>query len=452
MRKAFMLRFAVGTVVLISAAATAAAISEAVKAATKAERALAKAKPAEAVDAAEAAVAAEPRDAGYRMLLGRAYLGNGRFRSSATSFSDALTLDPQRGGAALSLALPKLGTGDRDGARAVLDSHAQAIAPGDRGLAIALAGDPAAGVSLLEDTVRGGGADAKTRQNLALSYALAGRWSEAKLMASYDLDPQTVARRMLDWSRYTGEGQSTAQVAALLGVQPGDDAGQPTRLALNALPSPAPNTAPVRTAEAAPPPPVAMTAEVAAEASVAAPTAVEVAEAKTVFTAPVAVAEAPVKTPAIVPFAAPSVQFAARSEVVQKIALPSPVLIAKPVFKPSVQPVARFQRAAFIQPTGGRFVVQIGAFSSRAVAEDGWARAVRRVSALGDMTPSTAVFQKAGMTFYRLSVSGFDTRTTAVTFCERFRARGGQCFVREQADDAPLQWAARKQPIRLASR
>lgn len=69
------------------------------------------------------------------------------------------------------------------------------------------------------------------------------------------------------------------------------------------------------------------------------------------------------------------------------------------------------------------------------------------------MTPSTAVFQKDGMTFYRLSVGGFDTRATAVTFCERFRARGGQCFVREQAGDAPLQWAQRKGgAIRLAAR
>jgi Flp pilus assembly protein TadD/cell division septation protein DedD len=448
MRNAFMLRFAVSSVVLLSAAANAAAISEAVKSATQAERALAKAKPAEAVGAAEAAVAAEPRDAGYRMLLGRAYLGSGRFRSAATSFADALALDPQRGGAALSLALTKLGIGDRAGAREVLDAHVQLIAPSDRGLAIALAGDPAAGVSLLEDTVRNGGADAKTRQNLALSYALAGRWAEAKLMAAYDLDPQTVSRRILEWSSYTGEGQTVAQVAALLGVQPGDDAGQPTRLALNALPSPTPNTAPVRTAESAPPPPppVAMTAEVTADASapasVATATAIEVAEAKAVFTPPVALA------------AAPSVQFAARSEIVQKIAPAPQPWVAKQVAKPVAQPAVRFQRAAFVRPTGGRFVVQIGAFSSRAVAEDGWTRAVRRVSAFGGMTPSTAVFQKAGTTFYRLSVSGFDTRATAVTFCERFRSRGGQCFVREQAGDAPLQWAQRKggSPVRLAAR
>lgn len=431
MRKSLML--AVSTVVLLSAAANAEAISDAVKSATRAERALAKAKPADAVSAAEEAVAAAPRDAGYRMLLGRAYLENGRFRSAATSFSDALALDANRGGAALSLALTRLGLGDQAGAREVLDAHARMIAPADRGLAIALAGDPASGVSLLEDTVRSGGADAKTRQNLALSYALAGRWAEAKLMASYDLDPQSVARRMLEWSRYTGEGQTVAQVAALLGVQPGDDAGQPTRLALNVTPE----TAPVRLAEAAPPPPpVAMTAEAQADTS------------PTVEASPALVAEARTVFAASTGSAGPAIQFAPRSEVVQAILPARPSFVARTVMKPA----ARFQNAAFVQPVGGRFVVQIGAFSSRAVAEDGWARAVRQISAFGEMTPSTAVFQKDGVTFYRLSVGGFDTRASAVTFCERFRTRGGRCFVREQAGDTPLQWAGRKPGVRLASR
>lgn len=428
MRKTFGIRFAMSAVVLISAAANAAVISDAVKSATSAERALAKDKPGEAVDAAEEAVAAAPRDAGYRMLLGRAYLEDGRFRSAATSFSDALTLDPDRSGAALSLALTRLGLGDRDGARDILDAHAQAIAPGDRGLALALAGDPAAGVALLEEAVRNGGADAKTRQNLALSYALAGRWAEAKLMASYDLDPQTVARRLLDWSRYTGEGQAVAQVSALLGVQPRDDAGQPTRLALN-IPA---ETAPVRMAEAAPPPPapVAMT-EAQVMDTPAAQVAAVTEEAKAVFTPPAK--------------SGPAIVFAPRSEIVQAVAPKRQTWIAKPA--------ARVQSAAFTQPSGGRFVVQIGAFSSRAVAEDGWARAVRRVGAFSDMTPSTAVFQKDGATFYRLSVGGFGTRANAATFCERFRARGGQCFVREQAGDAPLQWAARKgSAVRFAGR
>lgn len=420
MRKSFILPLAMTSMLILSAAANPTA--DAVKSAARAEKALAKNKPADAIGDAEAAVAAVPHDASYRMLLGRAYLESGRFRSAAAAFSDVLALDPSRGSAALSLALTRLGLGDRDGAREALDAHAALIPAGDRGLALALAGDPAAGVKVLEDTIRAGGADAKTRQNLALSYALSGRWSEAKVMASFDLDPQTVARRMLDWSRFAGAGQAAVQVAALLGVQPREDAGQPIRLALNL-----PSATPVRTAEAAPPPPpVPMTEAPPVEVATIA------AEAETLFT----------QTPA------QAIVFAPRSEIVQAIMPRMPEIAPRPV-----QAVARFQRAAFVQPQGGRFVVQIGAYDSLGVAEDGWTRAVRRNAALSEFTPSTAVFVKGGTTFYRLSVGGFTTRGTAVTFCEQYRARGGHCFVREQAGDAPLQWAGRSGGnVRLASR
>jgi cell division septation protein DedD len=113
---------------------------------------------------------------------------------------------------------------------------------------------------------------------------------------------------------------------------------------------------------------------------------------------------------------------------------------------------ARFQRAAFVQPAGGRYVVQIGAYDSAGVAEDAWGRAVKRVAAFRDFTPSTAVFVKDSRTFYRLSVGGFGTRGAAVSFCETFRAHGGQCFVREQAGDAPLQWAGRSGGPKFAAR
>lgn len=427
MHKAFMLRFAAASVIVLSAAAHAGDIREAAKAAFKAEKALEKQKLPVAVAEAEAAVAAAPRDADYRMLLGRAYLESGRFRSAASSFADVLELDPSRGAAALSLALARVGLGDRDSARDVLDRHGNLIPPSDRGLALALAGDAQAGVAVLEEAVRAGGGDAKTRQNLALAYAMAGRWTEAKLMASYDLDPQTVAQRIMEWSRFTREGGAPEQVAALLGVRPGDDAGRPERLALSTEPS-----APVRMAEAPPPPPPEKMAETAAVETAAPQPVVE--EVKAAF--------AP---------AEPAITFAPRSEVVQAIAGPArPVIASRPAAAPAPR-AARFQRAAFLQPSGGRFVVQIGAYSSMGVAQDGWARAVRRIGDLRGFTPSTAVFVKGSTTFYRLSVGGFGTRGAAVDFCEKLRARGGQCFVREQAGDAPLQWAGRKGP-QLASR
>jgi len=427
MRNKSMLRLAAASVIVLSAAAHAGQIGDAAKSAMRSEKALEKNKLETAVTEAEAAVAAAPQDANYRTLLGRAYLQSGRFRSAASAFADALELNPSDSGAALSLALARIGLGDQASARAVLEEHGSTLAAGDRGLALALAGDVPGGISVLEDAVRSGAADAKTRQNLALSYALAGRWPEAKLMASYDLDSRTVGQRLLEWSQYAGPAQAPAQVAALLGVTPGDDAGQPERLALHVAPS-----APVQVAEAAvaPPPPVKMEEAPAAETAAADVPTVETAaaEAQALFAA------APES----------KITFAPRSEIVQAIATPAVV--------PSVKPVARFQRTAFVQPEGGRFVVQIGAYDSVGVAEDAWGRAVGRVAAFRDFTPSTAVFVKGGTTFYRLSVGGFGTRGAAVSFCETFRTRGGKCFVREQAGDAPLQWAGRGSGPKFAAR
>ena len=402
---------------LIVALATAAA-APADKFAAQAEKALTKRKLPAAIEAAEAAVVASPRDAAYRMLLGRAYLAAGRYRSASSSFADALALDGTRGAAALSLALTRVGLGEQDAARAVLERHGALITAGDRGLALALAGDPAEGVRVLEAEVRAGG-DAKTRQNLALSYALAGRWSEAKLMASYDLDPVTLSQRIMEWSRFTREQQASAQVASLLGVAPGADSGQPQRLALAPLPNvqlaQAETASPV---QPAPPPPVQMAEAVAAPA---------------VETAP----------------SAPAIQFAARNEVVQQLA--SPVVAA--AFKPAaVRAPARPAQTGFAMPTNGRFVVQVGAYDSAAVAEDAWARMSSRIQPLRNVVPATATIVRGNATFHRLSVSGFATRTVAVSFCETLRARGGQCFVREAAGDAPLQWARRGGGTRLAAR
>jgi len=412
------IRLAASSIALASVNVAAFAAAPAEKHAARAEKALAKKKVAEAVAAAEAAVAIAPRDAALRMLLGRAYLESGRFQSAAASFADALSLDQTRGGAALSLALARIGLGDQSAARAVLDEHGSRIPAGDRGLAIALAGDPASGVALLEAEVRAGGSDAKTRQNLALAYALAGRWPEAKLMASYDLDPATLAQRIMDWSRFTREQQASAQVASLLGVAPGADPGLPVQLALV-------DTRPARLAEAAPPPPPPVKME---EPIVAQPVAI----AAVVSAAP----------------AGPSVQFAPSAPVVQAAPVPAPVFVTAK----SAPAPARVQPLLFERPTGGRFVVQVGAYDSVGVAEHAWSRLTQRVAGLRGFDPSIATVARGGATFHRLSVSGFSTRSVAVSFCERLRARGGQCFVREMAGDTPLQWARRGGALRLAAR
>jgi hypothetical protein len=44
---------------------------------------------------------------------------------------------------------------------------------------------------------------------------------------------------------------------------------------------------------------------------------------------------------------------------------------------------------------------------------------------------------------HRVSVSGFASAADARRLCGEIRGRGGVCFVRAQAGDAPIRWAAR---------
>jgi len=125
----------------------------------------------QAIGFAEAAVRAAPQDAGYRALLGQAYLQAGRFASARDAFIDTLALSPNDGRSALSLALAQIASGDWANARKTLDDHEALIPAADRGLAMALAGDPATAVELLNAAAHAPEADAKTRQNLALALA-----------------------------------------------------------------------------------------------------------------------------------------------------------------------------------------------------------------------------------------------------------------------------------------
>ncbi|WP_136163691.1 SPOR domain-containing protein [Sphingomonas flavalba] len=465
-------------------AATASSRIDVKSSTARAEKALAAKNADKAIAFAEAAVSASPRDADLRTLLGRGYLAAGRLLSAETAFSDALTLDGGQGRAALNLALVQTALGKTDLARRTIADHAALFTPSDRGLALALAGDVPGAVALLEATIRADSGDARTRQNLALSYALAGRWKEARVMAAYDLTPADADARIIQWSQFVRPSAASDQVASLLGINPVVDAGQPEMLAL--APAATPAKPPAMLAQARPAP---MIVAVTAAASAVAETAQAVALAPV---APSAVApEAPAPVPGLMLAAAPAaepvasvvpaetaapaisetrlaayagVTFAPRAEVVQALpasytayqpqsraALYAPqriavAQVATRVARPAVQRAAYAPRSA-----NGRYVVQLGAFSSAARLEAGWDRAVRRFGLLGDYTPSSTTFVRAS-TYHRLSVGGFETRAEAVALCEKLHAAGGKCFVRTTAGDAPLQWARRNTGAQLASR
>ncbi|MDO7841229.1 SPOR domain-containing protein [Sphingomonas sp. CA1-15] len=373
-----------------------------------------------AVQHAESAVAAAPKLAAYRMTLGQAYLKAGRFASARDAFNDTLALDGNNAKAALNLSLALIATGDWHGARKVLDGHADIIPIADRGLAIALAGDPSAAVDLLIPAVRSPDATSKTRQNLALSLALAGRWADAKTIIAVDLSPADVDQRIQEWALFAKPNGASDQVAKLLGVKPVADNGQPVALALNAA-------APVAVAEAAPAPVVAATE------------------------APAAAAPAPVAVAAVAPSLNTGIQFGPRQEVVQPL----------PAKAQKAQKVALIKAAAASyktaapaqpqqQPAKGNFFVQVGAYDNAGVARDAWGRASRRFAGFSAYKPQGMSFATKSGNFYRLSVGGF-TRPEAVKLCLSYRATGGKCFVRAGAGDQLASWVKPGRP-QLASR
>ncbi len=418
-------------------------------AAAKASVALAGQKWRSAVMSAETAVEYAPRDASYRMLLGQAYLSAGRFASAETSFADALTLTPDNGRAGLNLALTQIAQGKRDAALSTLADYRGKLAAADYGLAVALSGDIDSAVRTLETAIRDDGADAKTRQNLALAYAMAGKWANARVMAGQDLSPAEVDARLTQWASFVRPGSSYDQVASLLGVQPAQDAGQPTRLALNGF--------------------VADTAVAAAEpveTPMGAPVLARLPASQTAVVVDQSVAA--FETVASVPTPA-AIVMGERREVVQPIpdyVRPEPVIRAatnavKQVIVPRAKPAPAIT-GAVVQPKSprrveaGKFVVQLGAFENAAVSRNSWSRLAPRYG-LTAFDPANSVAKIGGASFVRLSVGGFVTRAEANGVCTRVRNAGGSCFVRGLLGDAPAQWVQRgmpkyAKPIRVASR
>ncbi|UVO52364.1 tetratricopeptide repeat protein [Sphingomonas sp. SUN019] len=413
-----------GGIASASSRSEGAAIKHAAANAGKANNALAKGDAIRAVSFAEAAVAMRPNEIAYRTLLGNAYLKAGRFSSAHTAFADVLTLSPGNGKAALNMALAQIAEGQWDQARQTVETHSASIAPSDRGLALALAGDPAAGVEVLIAATRSDQADTKTRQNLALALALAGRWKDSRSILGVDLEPVLADKRIVEWAAFAQPTGAADQVAALLGVVPVKDPGLPVALALNA-------PAPVALAAAEPAVPVE--APVGTAAVDAAPST----PAETVSAAPVVASAA---TPG----------FAPRSEVVQ----PLPAR-AEPVQVATIAATGRFKTklaavtAAPRQPAKGNYYVQLGAYDSVAVAKDAWMRAKRRFAGYGDLTPTGMPIKTETGQFYRLSVGGF-ARNDAAALCRSYSARGGTCFVRTGAGDQVAQWI--KPGVQLASR
>ena len=148
---------------------------------------------------------------------------------------------------------------------------------------LALAGHTAEAIRVLEPAAREHDADATVRQNLALAYAFAGNWDNARAIAAQDVPAGQLDARIHQWMQLASPRSPADQVAALTGVTPVVvDQGQPVRLALAH-----PDTQAAKTQMAAAVPPVTAPARVAVAAPVAAPRPPVVAAAVPV-TAPAA--------------------------------------------------------------------------------------------------------------------------------------------------------------------
>ena len=377
---------------------------------------------ASAVTLAEQAAEATPQDANIRSLLGNAYFAGGRFASAEAAYNDSLSLIPAQPQIILKRALVQIALGKNDAAISGLQAAQGMIDPADLGLALALAGRPDEAVQMLDVAARAQGADSRVRQNLALANALAGNWEAARVIASQDLTADLVDARVQQWMSLAKPAHSYDQVAALVGVTPvAADPGQPVRLALVQTDT--------RVAQADPAP-LPVEQAVVAEAPVyVAP----VAE-------PVAVAQASVpEQPSFDPLAAVA---AAASNAKDAVVEFASNLTSEPAPK-AKKASAPARKAASPSLGSPKAVVQLGAYSSEERVSAAWATLSKKYPNLGSYSPMVARFDSPRGTVWRLSIRGFDNQQEAIARCQSLRGKGGSCFVRSTAGDAPVQFASR---------
>ncbi len=436
----------------------------------------------------ERAVARTPDDAGFRALLGNAYFAGGRFHSAEMAYQDALSIYSEQPQVVLKLALAQIALGKNAAALNTLAVGRFTLSAADYGLALALAGKPGAAVDVLQAAARDTGANARVRQNLALAYALSGEWTQARTVAAQDVPADKLDGRIQQWMQLAKPQTASAQVAALVGVTPAAvDAGQPVRLALvkpdtrlaQAAPvrvaAPVPVVAAVPTAVAAPVPtpvasavntPVAAPAPAPVMTAVSAPVGVvpqlAVAEAAPPAPPPFpqfaeAVPPAPppprpvkrASSPAPVTAALIEAATSVRTAFAEMLPHVAPAVAAKPaparhaaaLAKPR-KPVARVQQASFRRGNSNS-VVQLGAYGTPEGVSAGWNHLTSRYPALRAYLPMRAKFVSPKGTFWRLSITGFADQREAIARCQVLKNRGGACFVRNLAGDAPVQYASR---------
>jgi tetratricopeptide (TPR) repeat protein len=411
--------------------------------ATQAQVALEAKQYATAVSLAEQAVQYTPDDAGFRMLLGNCYFAAGRFASAETAYRDSLSLLPNQPEVVLKLALVQIAQGKNAEALGYLNLARDSLDPADYGLAVALAGRPVDAIQVLEAAARAPGADSRVRQNLAMAYGLAGEWTEARTIAAQDLAPNLLEPRIQQWMQLAKPTRPSDQIAAVTGIQPAADPGEPQRLALKGIQNPLERLAQAATQQAE-----QTTSVLLPDPAPAAPAALAIPQPTAApQPAPQTAEAAPAPQAAPEPIAAPEVAEAAKGLVqpaTAPIAPPLPTTFDAP--PPSYVAITdRVRKAAAKARSEGNSnaVVQLGAYSSPKAVETAWNMIAHRYSSLATYEPVSARFQSSRGTVYRLSIKGFASAGQAQHLCSTLRENGANCFVRSVAGDSPVQFASR---------
>ncbi|WP_447755667.1 SPOR domain-containing protein [Sphingopyxis fribergensis] len=419
----------------------------AAKSADQARVALEAGKVSKAVGLAEAAVAASPRDGSYRALLGQAYLNDGRFASATSALTEAMELGTTDSNTIIALTLAQIAQGKTADAIRLLQDHRDTVPASDIGLALALAGDSEGAIYVLSEAARAPEAGARTRQNLALAFALNGRWAQARVLASQDLSPAKLEARMAEWSKLAETPNSSLRVASLIGTTVQQDAGMPVRLALNnfsetqmasadgavlASADPAPVEA------YAPPPPVLADASSAIRS-------VELPMPERGADGVVPVTELPQPKAAGDVIMADAAPYRAAPRVAGEGRL-------RPMQQQALELATKIVPKAFDSKKPSGWAVQLGAYDSLGIAKEKWGGLKKRNGTLANFPASSHAATVKGRTFYRLTVNGLATRADAKSLCNELKAQGQSCFIRAMGGSETIQWASKAGTMRLASR
>ena len=96
--------------------------------------------------------------------------------------------------------------------------------------------------------------------------------------------------------------------------------------------------------------------------------------------------------------------------------------LARPMPKPAAKPAVA---------GGSGALVQIGAYSSNALASKGWSDVARAYPGpMSGKTKQVVPVERDGSTLYRTSIGGFASRAEASAFCDQLKASGKSCIVK----------------------